>query len=314
MMSVIDAHGLTKSYDGHRAIENVSFSVSKGEIYGFLGPNGAGKTTTIRLMLNFIRPTRGKLRIFGEFPGKGGPSLRRRIGYLPGEIGLYEHMRGDHALAFYRDLSGGQAPLHDWICEAIRLSPADRQRRIKTYSKGMKQKLAIAQAVQHDPDLLILDEPTTGLDPLVQADFNEVLHELKNRGKTIFLSSHVLSEVQTLCDRIGVLMDGRLILDADIPTLMARAERQLWILQPSDSGMQPAHPQITGTTFLRKRGDWLVYHVEPKDSGTMLEELANLKPLDFRFESAFEESFLDLYRERRAASRTKSQRGGERTS
>jgi ABC-2 type transport system ATP-binding protein len=295
MRPVVEAHRLTKYYGLHRGVENLEFSIQPGEVFGFLGPNGSGKTTTIRLMLNFVRPTRGRMLVFGKRPAKGGPGLRRRIGHLPSELGLYEEFTGLHSLNLYRDLGGGAAPLRGWLCGMLELGAGDLKRRVKGYSKGMKQKLGIVQALQHDPDLVILDEPTGGLDPLVQRQFYEVLRELKRRGKTVFFSSHILSEVREVCDRVGVLMDGRLILSAPVPDLLASAERLLWVrLCHPDLLEDP--PRLDSARFLRRDGDWLVYLAASGESGRLLSELALLNPVDFRFESAMEELFVSLYR------------------
>lgn len=242
MPPVIEARSLTRTYGPRRGIENLTLAVEPGEIYGCLGPNGSGKTTTIRLMLDFIRPSRGEIRVLGETP-KRGRRLRRRIGYLPGELGFPEEMTGLGALKLYAGLStGGYAPLRDWACDALQLSSADLRRRIRHYSKGTKQKLGIVQALQHDPDLLILDEPTDGLDPVVQARFFEVLREFRRRGRTVFFSTHVLSEVEALCDRVGVLREGQLVLDGRLSDLMASTDRLLYVrfAPPAEAGQEEA--------------------------------------------------------------------------
>ena len=190
MDAVIDVRDATKSYPGRRGVFDLTFSVKPGEIFGYLGPNGAGKTTTIRMMLGLVRPSGGSVRVFGMKPGSRALG-RGRIGYLPGELGFYDEMTGDRALALYADLTGRPASLTDWLCERLEFHPGDRARRIKTYSKGTRQKLGLVQALQHDPDLAILDEPTSGLDPLAQRELWDVLRELRARGRTIFFSSHV---------------------------------------------------------------------------------------------------------------------------
>lgn len=300
MSAVIEARNLTKMYGGERGIESLDLQVPQGEIFGYLGPNGAGKTTTIRLILGFLRATRGELRLFGERTTPGSAQHRSRIGYLPGELGLPENYTGEYLLRYYRSLSGGRAPLRDWLCKELQFTPADLQKRVKNYSKGMKQKLGIVQALQHDPELIVLDEPTTGLDPLVQSAFFEILKELRDRGHTIFFSSHVLSEVQRLCDRIGVLREGHLVLSSTLHELAANADRLLWVkLRSSNGGAAVSTgevPVINGARFLRTdAGGWLVYLASPENSPRILYELGNLQPLDWRLEPAFEESFLKLY-------------------
>lgn len=179
-----------------------------------MGPNAAGKTTTIRIFLDFIRASAGHARLFGLDSHVHSSEIRARTGYLPGEYGMYEEMRGFEYLRFFGALRGyKKPPLRDRLIEIFGL---DISKRIKSYSHGTKQKLAVVQAFMHDPELLILDEPTIGLDPLMQQRFYELLAEMKNRGKTIFLSSHILSEVEKVCDRVGILKEGKLVATHEI--------------------------------------------------------------------------------------------------
>ncbi len=205
----IQTSGLTKYYGSSLGISGLNLEVKQGEIFGFLGPNGAGKTTTIRILLDFIRPSSGNARVFGLDSNRNSPKIKSRIGYLPGEYGMYEKMTGFEYLRFLGSLRGYEKPpLRDSVIELLGL---DISKRIKSYSHGTKQKLAVVQAFMHDPELLILDEPTTGLDPLIQQSFYELMLEMKKRGKTIFFSSHVLSEVEKVCDRAAILKEGKLI-------------------------------------------------------------------------------------------------------
>ncbi len=208
-MKPLEIKSLTKWYGSVCAVEDVSFDVEQGEIFGYLGPNGSGKTTTIRIVLDFIRASAGCAQLFGLDSHVHSPKIKSRIGYVPGEYGIYEEMRGFEYLRFFGALRGYQKPpLRDRLIEIFSL---DISKRTKSYSHGTKQKLAIVQAFMHDPELLILDEPTIGLDPLMQQRFYELLMEMKNRGKTIFLSSHILSEVEKVCDRVGILREGKLV-------------------------------------------------------------------------------------------------------
>jgi ABC-2 type transport system ATP-binding protein len=191
----------------------LDLEIQPGEIFGFLGPNGAGKTTTIRLLLDLIRPSRGEIFLFGN-PSRV-PSIRGRIGYLPGELSLDGRMSGRKTLRFLSNLDGqlrDQDFFHrqDSLCRRLRLGPSDLDRKVREYSRGMKQKLGLVGAFQHEPELLILDEPTTGLDPLVREVVFELMMEARDRGSTVFHSSHVLSEVDRTCDRVAVLREGRL--------------------------------------------------------------------------------------------------------
>jgi ABC-2 type transport system ATP-binding protein len=206
---VIQTEKLTKFYGNSRGIEEIDLSVKEGEVFGFLGPNGSGKTTTIRILLDFIRPSSGRARLFGLDAHADSIQIKSRIGYLPGEYGMYEKMKAVEYLQFLGSLrSDKKPPMKDKLIELFDL---DISRRIKSFSHGNKQKLALIQAFMHDPELLILDEPTNGLDPLVQQRFYELILELKEHGKTIFFSSHVLSEVEKICDRVAILREGKLV-------------------------------------------------------------------------------------------------------
>lgn len=225
--AIIQARDLTKSYGRHRGIEDVTFDVHRGEVFGFLGPNGAGKTTTIRILMDLIRPTGGGAWIFGLDVGAGGLDIRRRVGYLPGELRLYEHMRGEDFLRYLGNLQGDL----DWG-EVERLGDrlgADLDRRLGELSSGNKQKIGIIQALMHRSELLILDEPTGGLDPLIQHEFHGIVFEAVAEGRTVFLSSHILPEVEALCHRVGIIREGRLVAVEEIDALKARALRRLEI-------------------------------------------------------------------------------------
>jgi len=206
---VIQTEKLTKYYGNSRGIEEINLSVKEGEVFGFLGPNGSGKTTTIRILLDFIRPSSGRARLFGMDAHADSIRIKSRIGYLPGEYGMYEKMKAGDYLQFLGSLrSDEKPPMKDKLIE---LFDVDISKRIKSFSHGNKQKLALVQAFMHDPGLLVLDEPTNGLDPLIQQRFYELILELKESGKTIFFSSHILSEVERICDRVAILREGKLV-------------------------------------------------------------------------------------------------------
>jgi ABC-2 type transport system ATP-binding protein len=208
-MNVIETEKLTKSYGPHRGIVEVDLSVGQGEVFGFLGPNGAGKTTTIRTLLDLIRPTSGVARVFGIESSADPVAIHRRIGYLPGEFALYDRLTGAQTIRYFANLRGGvDAAYQASLLERLDLDPS---RRFREYSKGNKQKVGLIIAVQHRPDLLILDEPTAGLDPLVQQGFFGILRELVAEGRTAFVSSHILSEVEKSCDRVAIIREGRLV-------------------------------------------------------------------------------------------------------
>jgi ABC-2 type transport system ATP-binding protein len=208
MSAVIETERLTKSYGAHRGIIDIDLAVAEGEAFGFLGPNGAGKTTTIRTLLDHIRPTSGRATIFGIETTADPVAIHRRLGYLPGEFVLYDKLTGGQTLDYFANLRDGVDRAYQ--AELIRRLDVDPSRRFREYSKGNKQKIGLIVALQHRPDLLMLDEPTSGLDPLVQQEFFALIREAKAEGRTVFMSSHILSEVEKTCDRVAIIRDGRL--------------------------------------------------------------------------------------------------------
>jgi ABC-2 type transport system ATP-binding protein len=208
MTAVIQIENLTKSYGSHRGIIGVDLEVEEGEAFGFLGPNGAGKTTTIRTLLDHIRPTAGRARIFGIETTADPVAIHRRLGYLPGEFTLYDKLTGGQTIEYFANLRGGVDAAYQ--ASLIARLEVDPSRKFREYSKGNKQKIGLVIALQHRPDLLLLDEPTSGLDPLIQQQFYGVIREAKAEGRTVFLSSHILSEVERTCDRVAIIRDGRL--------------------------------------------------------------------------------------------------------
>jgi ABC-2 type transport system ATP-binding protein len=223
--NVIETAKLTKSYGSHRGIIDVDLAVQEGEIFGFLGPNGAGKTTTIRTLLDLIRPTSGTARVFGIESSADPVAIHRRIGYLPGEFALYDRLTGGQHLEYFANLRGGVDPAYQAsLVERLDLDPS---RKFKEYSKGNKQKVALVIALQHRPDLLLLDEPTSGLDPLVQQTFFVILRESVAGGATVFLSSHILSEVEKTADRVGIIREGLLVKVGTVDDLRDLAHHQV---------------------------------------------------------------------------------------
>ncbi len=209
MTAVIETQQLTKSYGPHRGIVDVDLSVNEGEAFGFLGPNGAGKTTTIRTLLDHIRPTSGRATIFGIVTTEDPVAIHRRLGYLPGEFTLYDKLTGGQTIEYFANLRGGVDA--GYQADLIARLDIDPSRKFREYSKGNKQKVGLVIALQHRPDLLMLDEPTSGLDPLVQQEFYTIIREAKAEGRTVFMSSHILSEVEKTCDRVAIIRDGRLV-------------------------------------------------------------------------------------------------------
>lgn len=215
-VDVIEIKNLTKYYGKVKGIENLSFTVKKGEIFGFLGPNGAGKTTTIRTLLGYLSKTSGEAYILGKNIDEKIVEIKANVGYIPGDLNLYGHLTGRQFLDYFASLRHRDMNLLDDLLKIFEL-PLDRK--IKGYSKGMKQKLGIIQAFMDDPEIVIMDEPTSGLDPLLQQKFYKFLNEQKKRGRTIFFSSHVLSEVDKICDRIVIIREGELVTLEDVHTI-----------------------------------------------------------------------------------------------
>jgi len=232
MNAVIQTEKLTKSYGVHRGVVDVDLTVSEGEVFGFLGPNGAGKTTTIRTALDLIRPTSGRVLVFGIESSADPVAIHRRIGYIPGEFTLYDRLTGGQTIQYFANLRGGVDPAYQR--SLIERFDIDPRRKYKELSKGNKQKIGLVVALQHQPELLILDEPTSGLDPLVQQSFFEVVREAQAAGRTVFLSSHILSEVERTCDRVAIIRDGRIVRTGRVEDLRDLAHHQVELRFPGD--------------------------------------------------------------------------------
>jgi len=244
--AVIYTEKLTKYYGRQRGVVDLDLEVPAGEVFGFLGPNGAGKTTTIRLLLDLIRPTSGSATVLGHHSRHDGVELRRRVGYVPGELALYSQLTGAENLRFFASLRGGV----DWtyVDELAERLGCDLGRRVRDLSTGNKRKVAVVQAFMHRPALLILDEPTAGLDPLVQHEFYHLLGEASATGQTVFLSSHLLPEMQRACDRVAFVRDGRLLAVEDVSAVAGRAvhEVELTFAGPPPTGPIGALPGVSG--------------------------------------------------------------------
>ncbi len=251
-MHAILAAGLTKRYGADRGVIDLSFTVAPGEVFGYLGPNGAGKTTTIRLLLDLARPTSGSVQVLGLDPRRDGVALRRRLGVVPGDLRLYERLTGREILRYFASLRGGKpGPQIGKLAEQL---DADLDRPVRSLSKGNRQKIGLIQALAHRPELLVLDEPTSGLDPLVQEEVLGLLREAAADGRTVFLSSHALAEVQRVADRVAIIRDGRLVLVEGVESLRARALGRVAV---SFTAMPPegAFDGIPGLTETGRHGN-----------------------------------------------------------
>jgi ABC-2 type transport system ATP-binding protein len=248
MTAAILLETLTKSYGKNRGVVDLELEVEPGCVFGFLGPNGAGKTTTIRVLLDLIRPTSGRALVFGLDSRLESMAIRRRSGYLPGELSLYGRLTGDETLRFFADLRGGvdPSPLRA-LCERLDFDPG---KRVADLSTGNRRKLGLIQALMHRPELLILDEPTAGLDPLVQHEFYHLVEEAREAGQTVFLSSHNLPEVQRVCDRVAFVREGELLAVEDVAALTGRAVREVEVTfaAPVPPAAFEAVSGVTGVT------------------------------------------------------------------
>ena len=235
-MKAIEFHHLSKFYGEHRGVEKINFSVQKGEVFGFIGPNGAGKSTAIRSLLGLLMPTSGSARIMGHDVAKEGVLARLKVGYLPSEVDFYPEMTSRELLEYHAGLYGlkNAGARIEELAEYFELA---LDRPIDDLSYGNKKKCAIIQAILHEPEVLILDEPTGGLDPLMQNRFFELLERLNNQGVTIFFSSHILSEIQRMCDRAAIIRDGEIIAIEDISSLLAKQMKKVRMMLKSEKDL-----------------------------------------------------------------------------
>ncbi len=291
-MGAIELEGLTKHYGAVVGIDDLTFSVEGGEIFGFLGPNGAGKTTAIRTLLGLLSPTSGTARVLGADVRDEGALVeaRRRVGYLPADLGFDEGATGEQILDLHGRIKG------DSRREALlaRFDPPI-ERPIREYSTGNEQMLGIVQAFMHDPDLVIMDEPTSGLDPLKQERFHEFLAEESARGTTVFFSSHVLSEVRQVCDRVGILRDGRLAALEDVETLLSRGGKRVRIRV--EGSLDPTDLALPGAFDAESVGDALAF-TYAGEYDALLSRLAELDVIDVEIgEPPLEDVFMHYYGE-----------------
>ena len=289
--------GLTKRYGSLTALHDLNLDVVQGEVLGFLGLNGAGKTTAIRLLLDLLRPTSGKAFIFGHGCWLDGLAARARVGYLPGELGIYPDLTGLEVLDFLAGLKRQTVDKQrrQELVERLELPQCDLRRKLRQYSTGMKRKLGLIQAFEGDPPLLILDEPTEGLDPLMQESFYALLKEARQRGRTIFMSSHVLSEVERVCDRIALLRKGELVLLSGLEAIRGLTARRVRVVFTRDviapADLSPGHEFLEVNPRL-----WRLEVTGPL--GPLLTVLAGLPVEDLEVrEARLEDVLLKYYRE-----------------
>jgi ABC-2 type transport system ATP-binding protein len=287
--SIVAARELTKAYGSTRGVVELTFDVEPGEVFGYLGPNGAGKTTTIRTMLDLIAPTSGRIEVFGLDSRRDSVQIHRRIGYLPGELALYERMTAAEYLGYFAALRGG-------VDETFVATLVDRLELttsvpIRSLSHGNRQKVGLVAAFMHKPELLVLDEPTQGLDPLVQQTFYEMVEEVRDDGGSVFLSSHVMSEVERLCDHAAIIRDGRL---EDIGELQTRSVRTIE-LHFAGAAPADAFANLPGVEDVQANGDAVRLRV----SGSVdpvIKAAARFEVVDIEsHEPSLEDVFLSFY-------------------
>ena len=230
MSDAIQIRGLRVRYGDRLAVRDLDMDVAHGAVCGFVGPNGAGKTTTIRVLLDLLRPEAGSVRVLGEDLRSAGGELRARLGFLPGDLALFPWLTGRETLDLFAGLSGRQPSLREEVLDRLGFPRDAIDRKVRTYSTGMRQMVGIACAFQHDPELLVLDEPTTGLDPVVRHAFLTLVEEAPTRGRTVFLSSHVLGEVEMVADTVILIVDGRIRFQGEVDEVRTRLPWRLELL------------------------------------------------------------------------------------
>ncbi len=293
--AAIHTESLTKHYGRVRALEGLDLDIQPGEVFGFLGPNGAGKTTTIRTLMDEIRPTGGRASILGMDTHRSSVQIRNHIGYLPGDLALYPNLTGRETITYYANLRGGV----DWKqVEALaeRLH-SDLDRKVGDLSSGNRQKVGIIQAFMRQPEVLILDEPSAGLDPLMQREFQEMMREAAEAGRTVFLSSHALSEVERVAHRVGIIRQGRLVAVETIPGLRSRAMRHVDLVL--DTAPQPdLFAAVPGVREVKVSGRHVAMAI-CGETGPLLQAVAGRYAiLDVSTQEAdLEEIFLTYYKE-----------------
>src|SRR5712691_11544863 len=284
---------LQKSYGKVQTVKGISMSVERGEIFGFLCPNGAGKTTTIRCMLDVIRPSAGSIHVLGLDAQRDTLEMHQHIGYLPGDVRLPGQMTGKQVLDYFSRLQGREPVL---LKDLVARFDVELKRPLKGYSKGMRQKIGIVLAFMCDPHVLILDEPTSGLDPLLQKVFNEFLLEEQARGKTIFMSSHIMSEVEKVCHRIAVIRKGELVTVEEVETLREKAGQRVTV-EFGDPVTEEELSRIPGVTMVRRSNGHYQFNVSGS-MDTLIKALSRHEVIRLQVEEApLEEVFLKFYEE-----------------
>ena len=299
MNHAIEAAALTRMYGRAVGVDGIDLEVARGECFGFLGPNGAGKTTFIRLALGLIRPTSGSVSVMGHDVAHDRMGALAEIGYLPGELGLYPGLPGGRVLDALGRLHPRPPVLRDELLATLELPETDLRKRIREYSRGMKQKLGLVAALQHDPPLIVLDEPTGGLDPVIQGRLLDWLAARARAGRTVFFSSHVLSEVEELCDRVAMVRGGRLLLAGPVAELRRARSRRVEVR--FSSPVDPSRYAVAGVGGVEVEGLRHRFALSGEPA-PLIAALARLPVTELAIERpSLEEAFRDLYEDPAAA-------------
>jgi ABC-2 type transport system ATP-binding protein len=299
MTNAIDIQGLTKYYGPHRGVIDLNLQVKSGEVFGYLGPNGAGKTTTIRCLLDLIRPSEGQVNVLGINPQADPVEVRAKVGYIPGEMQLEGNMTGNAVLRYLSSLRGRRRDKARILELADRLN-VDLKRQIKNLSHGNKQKIGVIQALMHQPELLLMDEPTLGLDPLIQREVLQLVKEAQGQGTTAFFSSHIMSEVQAVADRVGIIRQGRIVEVEEVDALINRALRRVKVRFNRAENIDTLK-QLPGVTVLAEDAGMQVWLQVAGEMDTLVKTLSEYSVSDIETERpSLEEIFLTYYETEKA--------------
>jgi len=292
MSAVIELSNLTKTYGKSRGVTDINLEVPEGMVFGFLGPNGAGKSTTINMLMNFTHPTSGSIRVFGKDTIKHGLDIRKDIGFLASDMALDGGLTGWQQLEYFANLHGKFDK--KYIVELCKRLDCNLNHKTKTLSRGNKQKVALISALMHKPKLLLLDEPTSGLDPLIQAEFNKIILEHKTAGRTTFISSHVLSEIQELCDRVAFIRQGKIIANKTLDEIAEGSPKEIRVIC-TDKSLVTRIKRLTGIKHMKVSGKHITFsYAGPVNDLTHLFGMYNLEDLTIQ-EAELESAFMQYY-------------------
>ncbi|NLN04340.1 MAG: ABC transporter ATP-binding protein [Clostridiaceae bacterium] len=271
-MVILKTEDLVKKFGNFTALDKVNLEVKSGEIYGFIGPNGAGKTTTIRILLGILKATSGKASIFGMDSWKDAVEIHKRVAYVPGEVNLWSNLTGGEVIDLFTSLRGKNSKTRrDELIEMFGLDPS---KKCRTYSKGNRQKVALVAAFASDADLYILDEPTSGLDPLMEKVFQKCIMDAKREGKSVLLSSHILSEVEKLCDKVGIIRQGKIIESGSLKELRHLTRTDIYVETRQElTGLE----SLDGVLGVSKKDEGYLVQIESESIGNVMESLAKFE-------------------------------------